>query len=81
MKIKNTFLTLTKVLLIVNIIGYLSSCHGSGNDIRPEETYEIKVIDSCESRRPFSAEFSLTHKGNCKYCSERKKRDKLTTKN
>lgn len=52
------------------------SCAGGGNDINPEKTYEIKVIDSCEyiyvSRRPWGAEFSLTHKGNCKYCDDRK---------
>jgi hypothetical protein len=55
------------------------SCSPTGgeNDTKVEETYEIKVIDSCEyiyvSRRPWSGEFSLTHKGNCKYCAERAK--------
>lgn len=48
---------------------------GTNNDVHPEQTFEIKVIDSCEyiyvSRRPLHNEFSLTHKGNCKYCAER----------
>jgi hypothetical protein len=45
---------------------------GSENDIYIENSYKVKVIDSCEyiyiSRRPWSSEFAITHKGNCKYC-------------
>lgn len=76
---KKSILLVTKAFLIMLVIFCFFSCSplGSGNDAKPEETYEIKVIDSCEyiyvSRRPWSSEFSLTHKGNCKYCAERAK--------
>lgn len=67
------------------IVGYtmlvaviFCGCKGSENDVNIEKSYEIKVIDSCEyiyvSRRPWSEEFSLTHKGNCKFCAERSKK-------
>ena len=77
MKTKTSILALTKAFFILLVMCCFFSCSpaGSGNDTKPEETYAIKVIDSCEyiyvSRRPWSGEFSLTHKGNCKYCAER----------
>lgn len=56
-----------------------TSCNfteGFRNDSKPQETYKVITIDSCEyiyvSRRPWGAEFSLTHKGNCKFCEKRK---------
>lgn len=65
------------VLLVVVIFCGCNPPQGSVNDINIENSYEVKVIDSCEyiyvSRRPWSGEFSLTHKGNCKFCSERSK--------
>ena len=71
-----------KLLRTAAIIGFtvlavvlFYSCEGIDNDKHPSETYEIKVIDECEyiyvSRRPWSGEFSLAHKGNCKYCKAR----------
>jgi len=80
MKTKTLFLALTKAFFILLVMCCFFSCSRTGieNDAKPEETYEIKVIDNCEyiyvSRRPWSGEFSLTHKGNCKYCAERAKR-------
>ncbi len=77
MKTKTSILAITKAFFILLVMCCFFSCSPSGseNDTKPEETYEIKVIDSCEyiyvSRRPWSGEFSLTHKGNCKYCAER----------
>ena len=42
---------------------------GSGNDIHPEDTHRIIKIDGCEyifvSRRPFSGDMAITHKGDC----------------
>lgn len=67
---------LTANLLLAAV--FFQSCGGAENDAHPETSYEIKVIDSCEyiyvSRRPFSGEFSLTHKGNCKFCAARHSR-------
>ena len=68
-------IALYAVLCLVFLCGGCSSFDGAENDVNPEKTYEIKTIDSCEyiyvSRRPYSGEFSLTHKGNCKYCRAR----------
>ena len=68
-------INLIKKLTIFLIVIIFLSCSGINNDKYPEQVYEIKIIDSCEyiyvSRRPTAAEFSLTHKGNCKYCKKR----------
>jgi len=78
---KNLKLKIVLVLLAVGLIGLLAgfasrNLAGSENDIRPEKTYKIIEIDSCEyifiSRRPFAGDMALTHKGNCKYCEQRK---------
>jgi hypothetical protein len=72
-------ITVIGVVLFLCTMFCLSSCifDGADNDKRPAETCEIKVIDRCEyiyvSRRPFGPEFSITHKGNCRYCAERAK--------
>lgn len=67
--IKLLFIILTTLLIT---LGSCAKPTGSESDIKIEESYEVKILDSCEyiyvSRRPWSAEFSLTHKGNCKYC-------------
>jgi hypothetical protein len=34
-------------------------------------TYEVSVIDSCEY---YYSTYVLTHKGNCRFCTERNKR-------
>lgn len=56
-------------LVVFLILGVSSKTQGAGNDLSPEKTYRTVIIENCEyifvSRRPFSAEFSLTHKGNC----------------
>lgn len=60
-----------KKLLVVLVLVLFTSCNppGSENDKHPEKTYKIVTIDKCEyifiSRRPFSSEMALTHKGNC----------------
>jgi len=64
--------------LLVAVIFCGCNPEGSENDVNIEKNYEVKVLDSCEyiyvSRRPWSGEFSLTHKGNCKFCAERSKK-------
>lgn len=82
MKNKTSILVGTRhffyALLVAVIFCGCYTTDGAGNDMRPEQTYEIKVIDSCEyiyvSCRPFDRTFSLTHKGNCKFCAERSKK-------
>jgi len=73
---KKTVLSRFAVLAVTFLaMAVLQSCDGQYNDANCEKTYEVKVIDSCEyiyvSRRPWSGEFSLTHKGNCKFCTVR----------
>jgi hypothetical protein len=76
MKIKNLS-TMIAVVLIATLAGFAGCAFdGSGNDLHPEKTYKTIEIDSCEyifiSRRPFASDMALTHKGNCKYCEQRK---------
>ena len=75
-----TFLsqTFATALAAIFLLSSVLSCKGDNNDKNPEKNYEIKVIDSCEyiyvSRRPWAGNFSLTHKGNCKFCAARHSR-------
>jgi len=74
-----SLVTASLVSLAALVAISLTSCgsftDGDNNDINASTSYEVKVIDSCEyiyvSRRPYSVEFSLTHKGNCKFCANR----------
>ncbi len=53
-------------IMTLFILGF----NGARNDKNPEKSYKVVIIEQCEyiyiSRRPFSAEFCLSHKGNCK---------------
>lgn len=66
--------TFAYILLVGIVFVSCNENNGSENDLRPEQNYQIKIIDSCEyiyvSRRPWGSEFSITHKGNCKFCEE-----------
>ena len=59
-----------KIIIIIFISLFFISCGGADNDLNLEKTYQIKMIDNCEyiyvSRRPYSGEFSLTHKDKSK---------------
>lgn len=64
---------LMAVSLILLLSAFLSGCNpteGAGNDLHPEKSYKIVEIDDCEyifvSRRPFSGDMAMAHKGNCK---------------
>ncbi len=69
----------TQILFLLLIL--LSSCYTtpkSDKDIVKKDGYVIKVIDSCEYIEYDYGVFdhrvySLTHKGNCKFCAERAK--------
>jgi len=73
---KNLMVTSILILFICGLsCGVIDK--GGDNDIKPEETYKIVVIDSCEyiviSRRPWGGDIAIAHKGNCKFCAERAK--------
>lgn len=77
MKCRNLISRTAICLYLVLALVFAGGCSpaGSENDVNPEETYKIIVIDSCEyiylTRRPWGGEMALTHKGNCKYCKKR----------
>lgn len=56
------------VILTALLVG--CSPYGSENDVNPEKTYKIIVIEDCEyvmiSRSPWMGNMALAHKGNCK---------------
>ena len=41
----------------------------------PRIDYSIKIIDSCEYIRTSGYDIHYEHKGNCKYCAERRKKE------
>lgn len=80
--------TLSVILLIVIALGFLF-CSNSENKSRPENIdwinspvvgslinreIHVVVIDSCEYLIVQGDKNSLTHKGNCKFCEERRKK-------
>lgn len=70
---------------LVLFIVFLSGCVGSPRENEDTERlplgdFAIKVIDSCEYIEydygwADQRVYALTHKGNCKYCIERSKRN------
>lgn len=61
-----------KKLLLVALIGLAGCSDGSDGSTEIENSnYRIYEVDSCEYIG-FNLN-SITHKGNCKYCAERKK--------
>ena len=71
-------ITYLSALLIAIISIY--SCEKSPKDDREsgDRNYSIKMIDSCEyiefdNGVADQRVYSLTHKGNCKFCKERNK--------
>ena len=78
---------LKRYIITVCIIGIffcallISSCNSpvSQHVTHTDDNYTIKVIDSCEYIECDYGIFdqrvySLTHKGNCKFCKERNKK-------
>lgn len=71
MKKKIPFIFMVVAMLLFLVIGFMISIKNS-DDMRKPLTcgYLTVVIDSCEYIEGFN---KLTHKGNCKFCEERKK--------
>lgn len=71
MKKKIPFIFMVVAMLLFLVIGFMISIKDS-DDMRKPLTcgYHTVVIDSCEYIEGFN---KLTHKGNCKFCEERKK--------
>lgn len=73
-KIVRSIILFSVVLYVIS----LSSCISpeGQNSTKTSDNYSIKVIDSCEyiefDYGIFDQRvYSLTHKGNCKFCTER----------
>ncbi len=77
MKTQNSILNRTFVyVLLISFIFY--GCSQSSKSKTIDGTYKVKVIDGCEYIEYDNGVldqrvYSLTHKGNCKFCIERKK--------
>lgn len=71
---------LIKIYLMVVLIMALSSCNSESSSC-PQVIHVsdkgciIYVIDSCEYVK-ISGMYGISHKGNCKFCEERRRRDK-----
>lgn len=69
-----------KIVLSALTAIVLTGCTGfdeSYNDNMPTG-YNVVVIDSCEYIHG-TLTYGLSHKGNCKYCAERRKAEKEET--
>jgi hypothetical protein len=72
-----------KLALIIALVAILTSCESPVKNVehttQPNVGYNIVVIDSCEYIEVDYGIFdqriySLTHKGNCKFCAERQRK-------
>lgn len=69
----------TKIYCLLVVLGFLfTACEPSkpSDFFNRAVNYETMVIDSCEyiicKRDSKYTTFSITHKGNCKFCEERR---------
>lgn len=62
-----------KIMLSLLSVIILTSC-SEGNSVNNDQSdfYSTVVIDSCEYVTSF---YKLAHKGNCKFCAERRKKE------
>ena len=79
----------SKKSCLIFMLSVVFLCSGCGNspttqsfskDIESGKIeHTVIVIDSCEyiftSRMPWAGDFSLTHKGNCKFCRAREEKN------
>lgn len=73
--------TITPMLAVIIFCLTWLSCNNEDGviDIKKESFYAIKIIDSCEYIEYSYLTgadvglYSLTHKGNCKFCKQRNK--------
>ena len=61
--------TLMKLALFASLLLAAGCFEGAGNDLAPTQTHKIIIIEKCQyiliSRRPWSGEMAMAHKGNC----------------
>ena len=66
-----------KTILLLMVITSMISCNeynpdGSYKTNTPAGDFSVVKIDSCEYIR---SAYKIAHKGNCKYCTERRKQE------
>jgi len=65
-----------KIFLLITVLAVMVSCKFERNELGYAKNFEVVVIDSCEyqfkslNRRGF-----LAHKGNCRFCKERRQKE------
>lgn len=68
-----------KAIVLLFFVGMFLSCETPEGERQQRNGYSIIVIDSCEYIEVSSGiggsagYYSITHKGNCKFCAERSK--------
>lgn len=70
MKKKIPFIFMVVAMLLFLVIGFMNTIKDCDDMRKPLIGYHTVVIDSCEYIKGFN---TLTRKGNCKFCEERKK--------
>lgn len=74
---KNLFSNACKLVLCTVLLSTLFSCDTPQGERHKKDGYSIIEIDSCEYIEVSnwvgsqSGYYSITHKGNCKYCTQR----------
>lgn len=71
MKKNIPFIFMVVAMLLFLVIGFMNTIKDCDDMRKPLIDYHTVVIDSCEYIKGFN---TLTHKGNCKFCEERKKK-------
>jgi len=77
MKTKTLILATKAFFILLTMCCFFSCSHGDElKNFDKFESYEVIVIDSCEYIQwgVSYGYINITHKGNCKYCTERAKR-------
>ena len=67
-----------KLILLLSLAFVMYGCDLENmpvSEAQHRNDYTIVVIDSCEYVRTSYYDVHYTHKGNCKYCAERRKKE------
>ena len=70
-----------KIIIVLALFITLIGCDNRDRKEKIKSEYKVVVIDSCEyiiytEREGYAGYGFMTHKGNCKFCEERRKESK-----
>ena len=67
-----------KLILLLSLAFVMCGCNLENTPssvVRRMSDYEIVVIDTCQYIRTSGYDVHYEHKGNCKFCAERRKKE------